>query len=191
MLIGLAGYARSGKDTFASALVEHLGFTRVAFADPLKNVLYDLNPPVHLVTGTGLLDFTRTSVKEVVDHFGWDTLKADTREGRPFLQDLGVAVRQHVESNAWVTAAMRTAEEAGGNVVFSDVRFPNEADAIRDAGGTLIRIERPGTEAANEHVSEHALADYRFDITVRNDGTEESLRSTAVTIVKAHLKVGW
>ena len=33
-LIGLTGYARSGKDTFAARLVERHGFTRASFADP-------------------------------------------------------------------------------------------------------------------------------------------------------------
>ena len=46
MIIGLAGYAQSGKDTVAKFLVENHGFERVAFADPIRDLLYELNPIV-------------------------------------------------------------------------------------------------------------------------------------------------
>ncbi|HET9691813.1 MAG TPA: hypothetical protein VFP61_11725, partial [Acidimicrobiales bacterium] len=45
MIIALSGYARAGKDTVAEILADH-GYRRAAFADPLKQVLADLDPPL-------------------------------------------------------------------------------------------------------------------------------------------------
>ena len=53
-VIGLTGYAGSGKDTLANILVEEYGFTRIAFADKTKEFLYDLNPGIGF---TGHLDW--------------------------------------------------------------------------------------------------------------------------------------
>ncbi len=41
--------------------------------------------------------------------------------------------------------------------VVSDMRYRNEAQAIRHRGGVLIRIERPGVGPINDHISEHDL----------------------------------
>ncbi len=50
-LIGFAGAARSGKDTAASFLVER-GWQRKAFADPVRNMLYALNPDLRAPGGS-------------------------------------------------------------------------------------------------------------------------------------------
>ena len=59
------------------------------------------------------------------------------------------------------------------NWIITDVRFPNEAQAIKDRGGILIRINRDnGTRAidVNAHLSETALDDYDgFDYVIDND----------------------
>jgi dephospho-CoA kinase len=49
MIVGISGYARSGKDEAAKALVE-MGFERRAFADKLREFLLALNPMVGLST---------------------------------------------------------------------------------------------------------------------------------------------
>ncbi|MDA5341584.1 hypothetical protein [Stenotrophomonas maltophilia] len=56
---------------------------------------------------------------------------------------------------------------AGGLV--PDVRFADEARAIRRRGGVVIRVSRPG------HASEQALPDHLVDIEVDNDGTPADL----------------
>jgi hypothetical protein len=63
------------------------------------------------------------------------------------------------------------------NWIITDVRFPNEAQAIKDRGGIIIRIERPGGEShcGGAHASETALDDYDFDIVINNDGTIDEL----------------
>ena len=44
MIIVLTGYARSGKDSVAKVLVEQYEFTRVAFADKIKDLLVEMDP---------------------------------------------------------------------------------------------------------------------------------------------------
>lgn len=63
--------------------------------------------------------------------------------------------------------------------IVTDVRFPNEADAIKSKGGIVIRIERPSiiTETPSTHESETALDSYKnFDCLLINDGTLEDLK---------------
>jgi hypothetical protein len=165
MIIGLTGYAGSGKDEAARGLT---GFTRVAFADALRDVLYDMNPSVEYM---GTEDFM--PLASYVDHYGWQEAKART-EARELLQSLGVAVRTHIGEDAWVRAALRKTVEPG-NYVFTDVRFPNEANAIKSFGGVIVRIERAGIGPVNGHESETAMDGYGFDEVILNNGTIDEL----------------
>lgn len=163
-LVGLIGKKRSGKDTFAVTLTEHRGFERFAFADPLKAAVYSVNP---IVCDGGLVK----RLRDVVDRHGWEEAK-ENREVRRLLQEYGVSIRE-IQPGFWVDATMRPALDALGTsrVVVTDVRFPNEVEAIKVAGGSIVRITRPGLVSDDQHVSETALDDYVADHTVVNDGT--------------------
>lgn len=170
MIIGLAGYARSGKDTIADLLAEH-GYRKQAFADPMREALYTLNPNVD-VNGY------RMTLQQAVNGLGWEGLKDLSDELRPLLQRFGTDVCRHLfGQDIWVKTAMA---RVAGDTVFADVRFPNEADAIREAGGVLLRVVRPGVAPANAHASERALDDYLFDATIHNDGTLAELKEKTV-----------
>lgn len=168
-LIGLSGYAQTGKDTVAAHLLEQ-GWERIAFADLLRQSLYVLNPVIRWsdFDGGGTWDvFDRLSA--IVDKDGWDAAKTKYPEIRRLLQRMGTDVgRQLLGDNVWVDLAMRQLEP-GHKYVFTDTRFPNEAAAIKAAGGQVWRIERPGTGPVNGHVSETALDDWDFDTTIVNE----------------------
>lgn len=153
MIIGLAGYAQSGKDTFASILVEKYGFTRLAFADKVRELALEIRPSLR--TPYGVED--------------WDELKKE-ESVRELLQDLGLGVRKVIGSNTWVDLVMEQIIDDEQNVVITDVRFPNEVQAIKAAGGKVGRISRPGVNAVNDHYSEHALANVALDFAIENDG---------------------
>lgn len=61
--------------------------------------------------------------------------------------------------------------------IITDVKFPNEAKAIKDrANSLLIRVERPNFVSENNHESETALDNYEgFDKVIINDGNIEDL----------------
>jgi len=169
MIIGLSGYARSGKDTVAEVLVRDFGFERVAFADPIRQILYAMNPHIdgeHLAS--------------MVDTYGWDITKTKA-EVRELLQSLGYAARQHINPNVWIMAAFGQMRK-DRNYVIADVRFRNEATAIREFGGQVWRVERPGVEAVNSHVSEWEMDGYEFDHKLLNDGSLEQLEYMVKTV---------
>jgi len=176
MIIGLSGYAQSGKDTVAKFLVEQRGFERIAFADPIRNLLWDMNPM--LKDGFYL--------QGVVNAYGWDVAKTRFPEVRRLLQELGVAARKHINSEVWVATALQTMS-GDGNYVITDVRFQNEATTIRLAGGQLWRIERTGVEAVNSHISEHDLDNWDFDAYIHNNSTIEDLEFAVKTALMARI----
>lgn len=149
LLIGLCGYAGVGKDTVADILAREHGFMRYAFANSLKTLARDL---------------------------GWDGAKDE--RGRRFLQALGVAMRE-LDPDYWIDKVRRPILHmrhfAGHPIVISDVRFKNEAEWIREKGGILVRVVRPGFGPVNEHVSESDLDDVPVSIFINNRGTLSDL----------------
>lgn len=179
MIIGLSGYAQSGKDTLGAFLVEEHGYTRYAFADALKNVVYALNP----IIGSNILSHELVRFRDSVDELGWEDAKK-VAEVRRLLQVMGTeAGRQILGDNVWVDAVMNKIT-AAQNVVITDCRFPNEAQAVRAAGGYVVRIQRPGVAAINAHASETSLDEWGFDYTVENKGDMEELRLKAKDLVR-------
>ena len=171
MLVGLSGYARSGKDTVAGILIERYGFERRAFADVLRQSVYRLNP----LCGKSI------RVQDVVDEYGWEVAKSNP-EVRRLLQVMGTQVgRELFGANVWVDKSMVDLPE---RTVFTDLRFPNEATAVRKRGGTVWRVSRRDVGAVNEHESERAMDNYPFDAWVKNDGNLDDLRMQVAFIME-------
>ncbi|QIG58502.1 deoxynucleoside monophosphate kinase [Arthrobacter phage DrSierra] len=175
-LIGLIGKKRTGKDTFADKLVRDHGYTRVALADPLRDALYRLNP----IMGTfPLLDNGLTRVREwrlqdVVDTLGWEKAKDYCPEVRIMLQRFGTEAIRTIDDRFWIRAAFDKIDALraeGKPVVVTDVRYPNEADAVRDATGYLVRIVRDLPDDGDSHASEKAMDDYREHLRIANNGS--------------------
>jgi hypothetical protein len=164
MLVGLCGFAQSGKDTLAAMMIRHNGFERRAFADPMRTILYKMNPFVITYDDGGMPNIKR--VQTLVDSFGWEYAKKHS-EVRELLQRLGTeGGRNLLGENVWVDALFK---EPYKNLVITDVRFKNVAEAIHKRGGKIIRIIREGVNAVNAHFSEHAYSEQ--DYTIINDGT--------------------
>lgn len=174
-LIGLAGYARVGKDSVAQALVV-AGFRRRAFADPIRDMLYRLNPQVF---ASGLA--RSIGVAQLVDLMGWEHAKTFP-EVRELLQRLGTdAAKPLFGDDCWIRVAL---DRLSGPTVVADVRFPDEADAIHAAGGQVWRVHRHGVGPANQHVSETAMDDYHgYDWHVWNTGTLADLHDQVLAAV--------
>lgn len=172
-LVGIAGWARSGKDTAAQGLVD-IGWTKSAFADPLKRALEILNPIVDVdYDGIGVSTDRLSDDLKLVG--GWDVAKAVNPEVRRLLQVFGTEVGRNLfGEDFWVKQAL---DGAYPYTVFSDVRFKNEADAIREAGGIVIRIQRDGVFPVNGHSSETDLDDYDFDYVIENNDDVEDLQN--------------
>lgn len=121
---------------------------------------------------------------------------------RDFLQKLGTdALRNGLHDNVWVNALMAdykpewTTNEGKHdplqefpNWIITDVRFPNEAQAIKDKGGIIIRVDRPGVKPINDHPSEIGLDGWNFDYRIANVSDIFSLKQTVEEILK-HCKL--
>lgn len=160
-IVGIMGMKRSGKDTFASRLVSDWGFTRLAFADALKDVALEVDPIVEATS------YSAMRLSELVDVIGWERAKDEYREVRRILQHLGVAFRNRVNSRSWVDVVMREADWIPGPVCVTDVRFHNEVAVIQRHRGTIVRVIREGQVNTDAHVSETALNDVPAQLTVR------------------------
>jgi hypothetical protein len=168
-LIGLSGYARSGKDTVAGFLAEQ-GFRRAAFADILRDVLLAVDP---FVGENGRLS-------DAIDLYGWDFAKSKMPEVRRLLQRLGTeGGRRHLGEDVWTDATFARMDPTLPWAI-TDVRFPSEAEAVKRHGGVVWRVERADVQPVNGHSSETALDDWPFDVTIRNDGTLDDLRFVAL-----------
>ena len=174
MIIGLTGYAQSGKDTVASFLVEHYGFTRVAFADKLREFSYEINP----IVKPGL------KLQDAVDEMGWEKAKVRIPEVRRILQDVGLSARNMFGTTVWVDQVAKVMPS--GPVVITDVRFLNEAQFIKNAAGEIWRVERPGVLAVNSHISESQLDGFNFDNVINNDGDLKDLFSEVAEAIMVH-----
>jgi hypothetical protein len=183
-ILGLSGYARSGKDEAAKVLVKEFGYTRVSFADKLREFLYALNPIVAAGPGIVCSEMLKDGIKsrdyvfylqDVIDVVGWEGYKSIKvgPEIRRLLQRLGTeAGRQTLWDSIWIDAALANVPD-DAKVVVTDCRFPNEAQAIKDRGGKVVRINRkdvgPTLSAdGTAHPSETSLDDWDFDYTLWN-----------------------
>ena len=173
MLIGLCGPAGAGKNTVA----ELLGFRQASFAAPLYRM-------VAAMTGMTVRELQDRDRKEKpIDWIG--------KSPRELLQTLGTEWgRGMVADDLWVKATMREVVwrlRYGENVAITDVRFPNEAQAVKDAGGLVVRVVRPGFEClaggAGKHSSEAGIPDHLIDAEITNSGCLDGLRAAAEAVI--------
>lgn len=172
MLIGLSGLAGSGKSEVAAILVNEFGFTRVKFADPLKNMLRTL------MRDMGYCE------DDIERHVEGDLKEAIIPEIGVTMRHLMVTLgtewgRDAVHPDLW-TRLWAASADNHTDVVVDDVRFVNEVDLIRGRGGKIWRIERTGL-VAGDHVSEQLAVEP--DVIGFNDGTLEELRAKVRSVM--------
>lgn len=186
MVIGISGKKQSGKNTVANIINELLGnrYELKMFAEKVKEI-------VCIITGCTMKNLESEDFKNSLVGNEWGNLTY-----RDFLQKIGTDCgRNIIHPNIWVNTLMKdykmqyASAGIGGfhdprpsfkkigfpRWIITDVRFPNEANAVRDKRGLLIRVNRKGIDISTHH-SEMALDDYDdFDYIIDNDGTEEDL----------------
>ena len=208
MIIGINGYAQSGKDTVGK-IIQYLNCPNVGdvtvkeitrrdihdwwLADQsgweIKKFAGKLKIIASLLTGIPTEKFEDQEFKKTQLGPEWSDHGIPITV-RDLLQRLGTdALRHGLHYNTWVNALMADyfCKECGWiekqtgidgcsekhglpNWIITDCRFPNEAVAIKKAGGIMIRINRPGIKPINDHPSEISLDGYEFDYVINNDG---------------------
>lgn len=198
MIIGLSGLIGSGKNTAADYLKRSHGYTQLAFADALKDAVgVVFSWPRQLLEGD--TDESRI-FRETVDEWWGRRLGIKNFTPRYALQHIGTDVfRQHFSDSIWILNVERKIEslqEHGYSVVVTDVRFPNEMNALRRLGARFLlisTIQKPawydvarGFTSDNlaqgmrdlypqVHASEYSWVKEQFDAEIVNSGTINDL----------------
>lgn len=182
-IIGLWSPApQSGKSTAAAILVDLLpGAKILPFADPLK------------MMGVTLLRQAGYSYFDATRHLFRDKeavleLLPGKPTGRRLLQTLGTEWgRDCMGTEFWTVLWAQRAHKAvgeGWNVLVDDVRFPNEVQAVKDAGGEVWAVIRPGATDFSGHRSEQNLSALVSRV-IRNVGTFDDLTAALRAGVEA------
>lgn len=207
-ILGLSGPAGCGKDTVADLLVAHAGFTKMAFADPLKSEVCN-------AFGIDLLHLNQRETKEHPmtalalrkcrdDAFIGRMLTGQThctfgefleapRSPRWIMQKWGTEYRRHQDANYWVRLTSKRIsytlrERLATRIILTDCRFGNEVSLVcRTFGGQLWQIHRDGVEVAQDsHTSETTGAAFRPDLTLNNSQGISHLQERVLEAFWAH-----
>ena len=158
-------------------LSEMLGYKVVSFADKLKDVTCVLSG----CTREQLEDYEFKECELVPNHLKPYCGDAEFPTYRAFLQYFGSEVMRGVNDNIWIDC---TLDSCGENAIIADCRFPNEAKAIKEMGGVIIRVERVGLESNDTHSSETAMREIAPDYIIENKKGLKELKNAVGLLVE-------
>lgn len=174
MIISISGKIGSGKDTFADMIItKDSRFVKRSFANKLKQI-------GSILTNTNLDDWFTQEGKNI-------NLPTWGMTIGQFQQKLGTeAIRNGLHTNAWVLALFADYDSTKDFWIVTDMRFENEAKAVKKANGHLIRINgdpakvRENSTRDLSHPSETSLDQYNgFDEIIDNIETLQHLEARA------------
>jgi len=171
-LVALAGPKGAGKSTGAK-LLEADGFQIVSFAGPLKRMLAagGFGSPQTLEEKEAIIPWLGVTWRHCAQTLG-------TEWGR-----------QQIRQDLWVMLAMRQCCDPDGSYVFDDLRFENEAQVIRDAGGCVIHLLGRGLRN-DSHASEKPLQQLKDDYIIENGADSVSLLQQRLREALYQMNVG-
>lgn len=174
-VVGLTGRAGSGKD-LVGAMMRLYDFERLAFADGVRQEV------AMAIRRRGELPAEIRMDREDIEGMWhlWDPEQVWEKPTGPLMRSLlqqwGTEYRREQEPDYWITRLQArlsriAAAKVSPRIVITDVRFPNEARWIREAGGEVWRIDRPGI-GQDSHISERPLPDELVTRTIKNSGDQ-------------------
>jgi hypothetical protein len=174
--VGIVGRIGAGKTTAAHALCTHLGYQRLSFAAPLKEVCWHVYGPL----GVPYSAFygTQEEKAEIIPGLGVS--------GRKLLEHIGTEGFRGVTPDVWARAALASMNK-GFRYVIDDVRYPNEAAALKKIG-IVIRLERLDYEAPRTgHASDNAIDELPVTSTLsmRTSGVPALQQAIVAHVVRA------
>jgi hypothetical protein len=192
-IIGIAGRMGSGKNT-VGYIIEKLCLTNNGPKFEQKSFARKLKQIASLLTGIPVEDFEDQEFKKSYLGAEWGTVESNPLNSIPvfeniefnhlmsvreFLQKLGTdAMRDNLHINVWCNALFseyrgpKMSEYNPSNWIITDMRFPNEMEAVKERKGITIRVVRPVEKSkttARLHPSETSLDKTKFDYEIIND----------------------
>lgn len=160
------GYKMSaGKDTAVEYLINKYDGRKISFASPIYKIM----------------DFAQR------------VCGLPTKKDRRFLQLVGTDWGRNINSDIWINLALDEARKSAENVFISDLRFPNELNALKKDGWVCVKINRNQIESGrvgsgtHTHLSEISLEntpDNEWYTVIDNNGTKEEFYAKLDKIVK-------
>lgn len=197
-LIGLTGHAGAGKDSAAAVLVQ-AGWRAMAFGDALRVETaeawhIDIGVLAHRASKESpsprlaLRYCTRAGFLAWAQAKGMDV--AQPRSPRAVLQAWGTW-RRALDPLHWVQpveAWVRQQRRAGApGLVITDLRMANEAAMLRECGGHLLRVHRPGLPALPPETAGHESEGHTAllaDGDIHNNGDLQHLQAEVWRVVQ-------
>ena len=170
MIYAVSGLAGSGKDTVADYIAKKFDIPKVAFADPVREMVADIDPII------GVLGGEAVHYTDAVEKIGYRATKDTFPEARRFFDSLATrTIRNKIDKDYFVNLTLDRAWDLG-SVVISDARFDNEKEAIKHTypqSSKIILVTRDDVEGL-DYESERINTDY-IDHIISNNGTIEEL----------------
>lgn len=202
-IIGFCGKKGSGKDTLAGFLsfnsLEFFGCRSsiFSFAEPMKLIAINFFGLRHKQVFGSLDD------KNSLTEYAWEDLPhyneikstykiipSGKMTAREFLQEFGTGVVRKMNKLIHINACFNMISKQNYPLNFiTDVRFENEIDSIKDAGGIIIKLNR-STDNDN-HISETELdrCTDKFDIVLNNE--KMSKEEQKIEILNKLKQINW
>jgi hypothetical protein len=203
MIVGIAGFIGSGKDTIADYLITFKGFKRMSYAGPLKDAVASIfGWDRDLLEGT--TKYSR-EWRDTVDPWWAERLEIPNLTPRFVLQQWGTEVgRRAFHDDIWIASIENQLRTTKDNIVLSDCRFPNELKSIKRMGGLTIRVTRGDNPSWYDaavaynfgnkdslsilmehkvHASEYSSVGLDYDYYVDNSGTVDELHRKIDSII--------
>jgi dephospho-CoA kinase len=161
IILGLVGQKNTGKDTVADYLCSKYGFTKLAFATPIKQMceaMFDLDACY----------FEERELKETV-------IPAWQMTPREMMQQVGTdMVQTHFGQNFWIKhldQRLQKLLKENHKIVITDVRFITESMYVRSRGGKLVQIlsDSETDDVQDNHQSEVQMLMMNCDVEIVND----------------------
>lgn len=168
MLVGVHGYKGAGKDAFfarAQLAFPELQLDNLKFADKL----YD--------SAAAALGVDRAWLESEKNEkwSGIAIIEGGRQVGnltvRRFLEQYGDEAHRRVFGlDFWLDHLLPVGYDVRqSNAVVTDMRYPNEIDAVRELGGVLVKVVDPAVKVNENHPSRQVIPDGEFDVVVVND----------------------
>ena len=181
-----------------------------SFADPRKNIateLFDIKEesvrgtdiqkntkiPISWESMPGVITCAKAAklapVKKLINDGVLMYHKKGKMTAREFLQFFGSEICRKIYEEIWVSRLVKDVESEGSLLaVIDDCRYPNEAEAIQNAGGKVVKLTRSNYK--DSHKSENAFEeDYEFDAVIHNENM--SIQETHIELIKVIESWGW
>jgi len=178
-VVGITGFKRSGKDTVGEYLCNGHNYTRLGFADSLKQAC----KCIFSFTDDQL--YGDTEKERTDDYWGHSPREILQKVGTELFREKLSEICCNVGNDIWIKSierqmfALYTADPIKNNkFVITDVRFPNECDFIKSMNGKMARVNRFNVnldDVITLHASEKFILDMCVDFDINNYGTLDDL----------------